>query len=68
MTEDCSTSIGCGCGCNSTSIYTDRDCPTCGRRLRITGDLQRVKLHLNCPDCGYVGHELSVDEIGELIG
>ena len=66
MTEDCCGG-GCGCGCNYDSIYTDRDCPDCGRRLRVTGSLQRVKLHLTCQGCGYQSHQLSMDELHEFI-
>ncbi|MFC2056319.1 hypothetical protein ACFLTO_01980 [Chloroflexota bacterium] len=62
------SSCGTGCGCNVTSIYTDRDCPSCGRRLRVTGNLQLVKLNLTCPDCGYQSSQLSLDEVREVIG
>ena len=62
--ERCS---GAGCGCSTTSLYTDRDCPDCGRRLRITGNLQRIQLRLACPDCGYQGQELSVEELRQFI-
>ena len=65
MAEECCA--GMGCGCNATSIYTDRDCPTCGRRLRVIGNLQRIKLRLTCSDCGYQSHELTVDELREYI-
>ena len=65
MAEDCCA--GMGCGCNAASLYTDKDCPDCGRRLRLTGDLQRVKLRLTCMDCGYQSHELSFEEIREVI-
>jgi C4-type Zn-finger protein len=65
MLEDgCSSA---GCDCNATSLYTDRECPACGRRLRITGNLQRIKLRLTCQDCGYQSHELSMEEVREFI-
>ena len=62
--ESCS---GTGCGCNTTSIYADRDCPECGRRLRITGNLQRIQLRLTCQGCGYQSQELSMEELREFI-
>ena len=66
MAEECCS--GSGCGCNVTSIYSDKDCPDCGRRLRVTGNLQLVKLNLTCPDCGYQSPQLSLDEVREVIG
>ncbi|MFC1995406.1 hypothetical protein ACFLVM_00815 [Chloroflexota bacterium] len=65
MAEECCS--GSGCGCNATSMYTHKDCPTCSRRLRITGNLQQVRLNLTCPDCGYKSPQLTVDELRELI-
>lgn len=65
MAEECCA--GAGCGCNTTSLYTDRDCPICGRRLRLTGNLQQIKLNLTCPDCGYQSPQLSMDELRALI-
>ena len=59
---------GMGCGCNTTSLYSDRDCPDCGRRLRITGSLQKIQLRFLCLDCGYQSPELSFEEIEEVIG
>ena len=65
MTEECCS--GMGCGCNATSFYTDRDCPECGKRLRITGNLQRIQLRLACQGCGYQSPELSMEELREFI-
>ena len=65
MSEDCCS--GGGCGCNATSLYTGKDCPNCGKGLRLTGSLQQVKLNLTCPDCGYQSPQLSTDELRELI-
>ena len=65
MAEECCG--GAGCGCNATSLYTDKDCPVCGRKLRVTGNLQQIKLTFTCPDCGYQSHQLSMDELRELI-
>ena len=59
---------GTGCGCNVTSMYTDKDCPSCGRRLRVTGNLQQIKLNHTCLDCGYQSPQLSLDEVREVIG
>ncbi|MFC2041486.1 hypothetical protein ACFLTY_04110 [Chloroflexota bacterium] len=65
MSEECCS--GMGRGCNATSLYTDKDCPTCGRRLRVTGNLQQIRLNLTCLDCGYQSPQLSIDELQELI-
>ena len=65
MADECCS--GAGCGCNATSLYTEKDCPECGRRLRVTGNLQRIKLRLSCPECSYQSHELSMDEVREFI-
>ena len=65
MTADCCG--GLGCGCNNTSIYTDRECPLCGKKLRVTGDLQTLKLSLNCANCGYHSQQLTMDEVRALI-
>ncbi len=56
-----------GCGCNKTSLYSDKDCPVCGRKLRVTGDLQTIKLVLTCPACGYQSSPLSMDEVRAII-
>jgi C4-type Zn-finger protein len=66
MAEECCG--GSECGCNVTNLYSEKDCPVCGRRLRITGNLQEVKLKLHCPDCGYQSQQLSFDELAELLG
>ena len=65
MAEDCCANGGCGC--NSTSIYTTNQCPDCGRRLRLTGNLQRIELRFACPECGYQSHQLSMEEVRAII-
>lgn len=66
MAEECCS--GAGCGCNATNIYANKDCPDCGRRLRVTGNLQQIRLNLTCPECGYQSPQLSLDEVREVIG
>jgi len=66
MAEECCS--GMGCGCSTTSLYVDRECPNCGRKLRVTGNLQQIKLNLTCLDCGYHSPLLSLDEVREVIG
>jgi predicted RNA-binding Zn-ribbon protein involved in translation (DUF1610 family) len=66
MVEECCS--GTGCGCNVTSLYSDKDCPNCGRRLRVTGNLQEIRLNLTCPDCGYKSPQMSIEEVREVIG
>jgi len=55
---------GCGTG---TIIHTDKECPECGRKLRITGNLQKLKLYLTCFYCEYQSSDLTLDELHELI-
>ena len=64
---DCCSENGCGCGCSATTIYTDKECPNCSRKLRMTGSLQTVKLYLTCPECGYQSSELTINELHALI-
>ena len=56
-----------GCNCNVTNIYTDKDCPQCGRKLRIVGSLQTLKLNHSCPGCGYFSPLLSMEELRAII-
>jgi DNA-directed RNA polymerase subunit RPC12/RpoP len=42
-------------------------CPDCEKKLRLTGNAQRVELRLSCQYCGYTSHLLSREEIGELL-
>ncbi len=65
MAENCCNDPGCGC--NTSSLYSEKDCPICGRKLRVTGDLQQIKLKLTCPACGYQSPQLSIDELRALI-
>ena len=67
MSEGCCGGSGCGCGCNETALYSEENCPECGRRLRITGDIMQIKMHLSCPGCGYQGPLLTIDELRALI-
>lgn len=65
MAGDCCG--GAGCNCNVTTLHTEKDCPVCGRRLRVTGDLQEIRLNYTCPECGYQSPRLSFDDLRELI-
>lgn len=65
MTEE--HGCGPGCGCNATNLYVDKECPVCGKRLRVTGNLQELKINLTCAACGYQTPRLSVDELRVLI-
>ena len=65
MAEECCTNTGCGCG--NTYLYSDRVCPECGRKLRVTGNIQQIKLYLTCPECGYQSPQLSTEELRVLI-
>lgn len=55
-----------GCG-SDTIVRTDRECPECGKKLRMTGNLQTLKLYLTCFHCDYQSSDLTMDEIHELI-
>ncbi|MFC1900991.1 RNA-binding protein [Chloroflexota bacterium] len=65
MAEECCSNQGCGCG--TTNLYSEEKCPDCGRRLRITGNLQQIKLYLTCPECGFQSPQLSMDKLRVLI-
>ena len=56
-----------GCGCNATSLNAEKECPVCGRKLRVSGDLRTIKLKLTCPGCGYQSAQLSMDDLRALI-
>lgn len=61
------TNCDCNCGCHASSMPTSRECPECGRLLRLTGDLQRVEMYLRCLSCSYQSAKLTVKELHELI-
>ena len=56
-----------GCGRNSSNISTQKECPECGRKLRVIGNIRNLELHLQCPECGYYSPELTTEEINTLI-
>jgi predicted RNA-binding Zn-ribbon protein involved in translation (DUF1610 family) len=62
---DCCTNGSCGC--HIDAYATSRECPGCGRHLRLTGRAQLLEFRLTCPHCGYAGPRLSREELGELI-
>ena len=66
MTEDNCCSGG-GCGCSLDVFTTSKECPSCGKRLRLTGRAQRLELRLNCQSCGFTGPLLSQEELHELL-
>jgi C4-type Zn-finger protein len=55
---------GCGTG---TVIHTHKECPECGRKLRMAGNLQTLKLYLTCFHCDYRSSDIPLDELNELI-
>jgi len=63
-TSCCSDS---SCGCRVDVYPTTRECPDCGKRLRLTGRAQLLELRLSCQNCGYASPLLSREEIGELL-
>ena len=62
--ESCSNST---CGCRVEVFTTDRMCPSCGKRLHISGNTQRLELRLNCQSCGYHSPHLSQEELHNLL-
>jgi ribosomal protein S27AE len=55
------------CGCRVDVMPTSKECPGCGRRLRLTGRAERLEFRLNCPNCGYTSSKLSAEELHDLI-
>ena len=63
--KDCCSDSSCGC---RLDVYpTTRECPDCGKRLRLTGRAQIPELRLTCQTCGYTSPLLSTEEIGEVL-
>ncbi len=67
MTDNNNCCSGSDCGCHIDAYSTSRECPRCGKRLRLTGKAQRLEFRLTCTGCGYAGPLLSPAEVGELI-
>jgi ribosomal protein S27AE len=67
MPEDSGYCTGGSCGCRIDVFPTNRECPGCGKRLRLAGRAQTLELRLNCQHCGYNSPRLSQEEIGELL-
>ena len=67
MTENTSCCSDESCGCRLDVYPTDRKCPECGMRLRLSGHAQNLELRLTCQNCGYASRMLSQEEIGELL-
>ena len=67
MSEDSGCCSNSSCGCRLDVFTTSRDCPDCGKRLRLTGRAQILELRLNCQNCGYNSPLLSQEELHELL-
>jgi predicted RNA-binding Zn-ribbon protein involved in translation (DUF1610 family) len=71
MGQEINENTGCcsggDCGCRIDAYSTSRECPRCGRRLRLTGRAQLLEYRLTCSECGYAGPLLTPEEIGELL-
>ena len=67
MPEDSSGCSDSSCGCRTDVFPTSRECPDCGKRLRLAGRAQLLELRLNCPNCGYNSPLLSQEELHELM-
>ena len=67
MPEDSSCCADSSCGCRVDVLPTSRECPDCGKKLRLTGRTQLLELRLNCQNCGYNSPLLSQEELRELL-
>jgi predicted RNA-binding Zn-ribbon protein involved in translation (DUF1610 family) len=67
ITENSSCCNNSSCGCHVDAYATSRECPCCGKHLRLIGRAQLLEFRLTCGSCGYAGPLLSRDELGELI-
>lgn len=67
ITENKSCCSESNCGCKTDAYPTAKECPSCGKRLRLTGRAQRLEFRLTCNHCGYASPLLSQEEIGELL-
>ena len=67
MQENSSGCSDSSCGCRVDVFPTSRECPGCGKRLRLTGRAQLLELRLNCQNCGYNSPLLSQEELHELL-
>ncbi len=67
MPEDSSCCSDSSCGCKLDVFPTLKECPGCGKRLRLTGRARQLQLRLNCQNCGYNSPLLSQEEIRELL-
>ncbi len=55
------------CGCHQDHFSTEKVCPNCGKRLRLSGNLQLADFRLTCTSCGYQSPRLSMAELQEII-
>lgn len=71
MSTEMMGNTGCcsdgSCGCQTDVFPTTRECPECGKKLRLTGRAQLVEFRLSCPNCGYTSPLLSREELGEIL-
>ena len=56
-----------GCGCQQAIFPVDKECPTCGKKLRLVGRSQLLELRLVCQICGYQSPLLRQEELRELL-
>ena len=67
MQENRGSCSDSSCGCRVDVFPTSRECPDCGKRLRLAGRAQLAEFRLNCPNCGYNSPQLSQEELQELL-
>ena len=67
MTENSGCCSDSNCGCRVDVFPTSKECPSCRKRLRLTGHAQLLEFRLSCPNCGYTSSLLSQEELRELL-
>ena len=55
------------CGCQMDVYLTTKECPLCGKRLRLAGKSQLAEFRLACLNCGYQSSLLPQEELRELL-
>lgn len=67
MPEDSCSCSGSSCGCRVDVFPTSKECPDCGKHLRLIGRAQSLEYRLNCQNCGYNSPLLCQEELHDLL-
>jgi hypothetical protein len=55
------------CGCHIMHFPTNRECPNCSGRLRLSGRPQSIEFRLSCLSCDYQSPLLSQEELQKVL-